>query len=784
MNTLHNIYKSKEGSLDYLLGCNLVLKRSLEKAADLQERYPVLWLLGVLTITLFLSYYAVRIGTDSNFDTLYREDSDTRILGRLVSDEFGQSDRLFILIEIDESINDVTAVRDIREPSVLSATEDLARSIRAESSVSDVLCIADVLRARYGRLPETLEESKEMLALLGDTSSLVSQDYRLLNMIVTVNVETQPGALENLEDAINERIINAPKINGMKTTLTGLPTLLNRIMNLLINDNISTIGIALFFVLIVLSISFRSVRIGIVSVLPVVLVLIWLAGTMSLLGIRITMMIASVGAMMVGLGVDYAIHMTHGYNHAVRRGERNPTHYTVVAVGSALFASFLTTVAGFLAMTAGGSPLSVTQGIVLALGITYAFITSILVLPAILVLQRKLVYSRLDEAIFTIRGEQKTRSNQMLKRVLTWLAVLITRRPYHVLVTVIALTVIAIPGLGLVRMDTSNDNWLPKNDPVWESLDKVGYNFGGVDSQNFLVMIDKNTESGEQAVTDLRDPRVLQSVADIDATLERLKYIDSVDSPADTIKNINEGRIPQTFEQVQRIMAEHPETKQMYNRDYSIMLVALRSNTFTDREQYYEVLGEIEGIRLPTGVTIIPQGGFAEDIELDKTINDSMMLTTLLGFALVFIIASLFFRSIVRGLLAFVPIFFAIAWTIGTMGYVNLPFTVLTTGMLAILMGAGIDYSIHIMHSTERSIKEGMKPNEALRRTITTIGESLFLSTITTMIGFLALTLASLLATKRLGLTLTLGMMFTFFSCVLIVPAILSIVYKTHKVKP
>ena len=60
-------------------------------------------------------------------------------------------------------------------------------------------------------------------------------------------------------------------------------------------------------------------------------------------------------------------------------------------------------------------------------------------------------------------------------------------------------------------------------------------------------------------------------------------------------------------------------------------------------------------------------------------------------------------------------------------------------------------------------------------------GQAISVTTITTVIGFMALSFATLVNTMRLGWTLAVGIGATFFSCMLIVPAVLAIKYRTKK---
>lgn len=733
-------------------------------------------LLLALTFTLYMGYYAIQLETDASFDTMYPADSQAIQLKSLVSSEFGATDTLFVLATIDDSVNDKNRLQDIREPAVIAGLDALARSMLEEQSVSQVFSVAELLKQQYGRLPQTLEESKEMIqGLIQDTSFFVSKDFSAANLIVSVDIPKKLGSIEKTERIIREKIENAQTPLGVKLVLTGEPTLLNRIMNLLINDNLITIGIALIFVTTILWIFFRSPKIAIVAIQPVILTLIWLAGTLVLLGIRINMMTAAVGAMMVGMGIDYSIHMSHGFHENVKRNR--PTSKTVPSIGRALFASAMTTIAGFVALLFGVSPSSQIQGTVLAIGIAYAFLSTLLVLPCLLHIQRRIMYTPFDEVVFKI-GKKRKAQNVLIQKALFRLGKIQSTHPWKIIGFVMVFTILVVPGMTLVYTDTDNSNWIPEGDDVIEALNRVVADFGGTERLNLLIM----SESSE-TIQDMRHPQVLRAVHLLDQSLEELEYINMVSSPTDNIL-LYRNALPNSLENVKNVLQEYPFIAQDFNKDFSIMRITLTSDLFGDPEtdedakHFQEILNEVETISFPKGIAVVPQGSLPQFLELRNNISSDMGKTTLIGFFFVIIIASLFYRSFVVGMLSFIPIIFSIVWAISIMGYIGLPFTILTSGMLAIVMGMGIDFSIHLVHNTKEWLKEGHGIEESIIHSITTTGEAIFVATITTITGFLSLAGASLLVTQRLGYTLALAIGTSFLACMLIVPAVLMIEYR------
>jgi len=755
------------------------------KLARLQQKYPLLIVLILLTVSAFFGYYAVRIETDSSFKVLFNKDSETIKLQELLSNTYGSTDTLFVLAQLDPDSNEKSGIKDIRDPSVMLAMKELARSLEEESSVESTSSLADILLMFYGRLPSDLAESKEMISGLPEfvresyLGAFLSEDLTSQNMLVSVDIASKPGSVAKIEDIVNDKITETPFPLGVKATLTGLPVLINRLMNFIINDNIKTIFLAIAGVFLILWFYFRSYKIAFFSIIPVVLTLVWLSGTMYLLNIRITVMIASVGAMIIGMSVDYAIHLTHAYHEKVKEGEQKAAIRSVRSVGPALFASVVTTIVGFLALVLGATPNSQTQGTVLAFGIAYAFIITIIGLPALMVLQRKYVYTKLDEVVFRIRGKQDVQKKKsIIDRFLYYIARWQARSPVLVILFVVLITLLIIPGFGLVYLDTDDDGWVPDEDPVVQNLVELELQFGGTESMNILFQIDSSAGDFDAgAITDLRDPRVMIPMSRMDRVIEDIDWIDVVESPTNDIRQINNNKVPQELDVIKNLFEDNPGLSEKYSEDYSLAKVTLRFDTI-DRPEFFDLMREVESVSFPKEVKIIPQGGVPEDIELETMLGSDTMRTTGMGFVFVIVVASTLYASIIAGILAFMPIIIAVIWTVGMMGYINLPFTVLTTGMLAILMGLGIDFSIHLMHSIKEKMREFKDIHLALPEALLSTGQAISITTITTVFGFMVLTFATLTNTKRLGWTLALGILATFFACILIVPAVMALQYK------
>ena len=146
---------------------------------------------------------------------------------------------------------------------------------------------------------------------------------------------------------------------------------------------IATVGTFLLLLLFM-----KSFKYSIVTVIPILLVVIWLYGTMYLMDFGLNLVTATIGAISIGVGIDYSIHMTERFREEFTH---NPKKYkallsTVNGTGISLAASAASSIGGFIVMSQAPMPLFSSYGLITAIMIIMAFSASVLVLPSLLMI--------------------------------------------------------------------------------------------------------------------------------------------------------------------------------------------------------------------------------------------------------------------------------------------------------------------------------------------------------------------------------------------------------------
>nr|QNO43666.1 protein-export membrane protein SecF [Methanosarcinales archaeon ANME-2c ERB4]QNO43979.1 protein-export membrane protein SecF [Methanosarcinales archaeon ANME-2c ERB4]QNO50623.1 protein-export membrane protein SecF [Methanosarcinales archaeon ANME-2c ERB4] len=744
-----------------------LIEDTLRKLAAVQEKYPVLILLIVLIFTAVMAFGSLRMELDPSYDSMIPDDAEVIRMQDVVSTEFGSTETMLILVELDPSSDDPHAVSDIRDPRVAEYVEILSDSIASEKNVKAVYSLSYALNlANSGEIPETEKQIGTIIENSERVRMFVNSEYSSTLMFIPVDICGDVDVQEELEHEINRDIADCPKPVGIKTNITGMPSVRNYIMILLSSDLINTIAVSMIFVFIILWYLLKHPITAAISLIPVFLGVIWISGTMGYLGIKLSSMTVGLGAMLVGMGIDYGIHVTHRFFELVKRGEDFALQDSVVSIGTALVASVATTMAGFAALMGGTMPVNRDMGFLLTIGIFYAFMATMIALPPLLAMERKYLYSTFDHLIFKITRDTGVYKESIPQRVLGMVARFQAKAPALVIIIALVFTVMIIPGVSKVRTDFSDENFIPEGSDVMKVMGRAASDYAGMDSITFLVRLNHN-----DCVSDLSDPAVLRSTHVLASLINTIEYVDSVDSVTMEIKDVNDGYLPRTIEMSKKILEEQPQLRSRFNSDYSYMTFEAKGS-FDDSE-VPEFEREIESVRFPDGVDVSLVGMAAKVATLRDSMGKDLGLTAMLGFILVFFIASFIYRSPTAGVLVLLPIVFALVWAFSTMGHIDLPFTPLSTGVLSMVMGVGIDFSIHLYHRIKQELEAGNSIEESVCIAVPSVGDALFASTTTTIVCFMVLTLtAALLVVNRLGATLAIGVGYSFVAAMWMVPAI------------
>ena len=179
--------------------------------------------------------------------------------------------------------------------------------------------------------------------------------------------------------------------SGAFTVLTGGPITRQESLDAISRALQVSLPIAVSVCLLIAAAFMRSIRYGVVVIVPILVVVSWLYAFMFLFGFAINIVTATIGAVSIGIGIDFAIHFAVRYREEL--AERGARAAAVQAAGEgtgvALVASAASSVAGFAVLAFAPMPLFASYGLLTAVMIAMALAASLLVLPGLLMLITK-----------------------------------------------------------------------------------------------------------------------------------------------------------------------------------------------------------------------------------------------------------------------------------------------------------------------------------------------------------------------------------------------------------
>ena len=165
--------------------------------------------------------------------------------------------------------------------------------------------------------------------------------------------------------------------------------------------------------------------------------------------------------------------------------------------------------------------------------------------------------------------------------------------------------------------------------------------------------------------------------------------------------------------------------------------------------------------------------------DINESTLDNLLWLLILSILVVVLVLALAFRSIMMVAAPLLGLTAALVWTYGIRALAGSEFSILEVAVAPVVLGLGIDYSIHLQRAYEKARETSMNPAQAWVRSFSTLRLALTLSVITTAFAFLANFLSPLPPLKSFGLTLALGVVSAFVASTVTVGALHVLVEKT-----
>ena len=635
---------------------------------------------------------------------------------------------------------------------------------------------------------------------------------------------------KHFQDVIDDR---PSDLQNTEMTVTGLTKVLEDISDAIYEDLLKILPYSVLFTILIITLLHRSLKVVVITGTPIVMALAVTFGSSVLMDITLTPMIVATFPILIGLGVDYALHMVnrieevrrkeldkaHDENERRRRQGKAPEEVPDLwdpdfyrqcvlemtrSTGVAVFLSALTTIVGFSVLIA---PQIVTiapirsVGVTLCIGILSTLVFSIILVPTL---------------AWMLRFNKRTNPS-LWKNIGTW--------PVRGFVLILVGAMV-VTSWGVLNLDEMNEpitgsSEAPDGIASLNTLAQYSREFSGGQTSLFIFDAEERTSEAEQNKTlPIRDLPVLDAIDALEYKIDNvdetnttsivtfLKAIPVSISLADGV-SLYEGSLwdllhepcwesndPIECNVWLSLEFTGPEGRQGLRKDMvnaaldtlsgevrSMLLNEQQTKAIVYVTQPYmnlnvagELRDEIDSLLQneppvddKTHASLLT-GGLPVSLDINDGIHDAQTSTTIITLLVLTILLSLVFRSPRLGIYTMIPVAVVILWQPLLMKSGDVNVNIFTAMIGTIVFGIGVDDSIHVMH---RIREEGETPT-GIANAIEETGQTIFETTATTVCGIAAGFIAAFPGLENFFMIMCLLIFCAFITSAFLLPAIIT----------
>ncbi|MFP3907266.1 MAG: efflux RND transporter permease subunit, partial [Acidimicrobiales bacterium] len=623
-------------------------------------------------------------------------------------------------------------------------------------------------------------------------------------VVVNLDADLELGDAAEAELRVGEIVEAMDPPEGLEVEAFGQFILNDRMESGSEGEMSSLLGLSLLLIIGILALQFRTVSDVALGLVGLLASITWMFGIGVLLGPDhlgivgyFTQVSIIVPVLLVGLGVDYSIHLTSRYREERRHGlaaDRSASA-AVRTVGGALVLATCATVLGFLTNVISPLPPMGDFGIFTAVGVISAFVVMGLLIPA----ARNLLDTRQARRGRTPRWTRggSTAEVDPLGRAMAKTSILADRAPKVVIGAALVVTVLAGLAATQIRTSFSQDDFIPEESEIGQLITRIETLFGGDIAESTFVVMEG----------DLADPAVLDAVAAVGADLAEVEYVRVADgaaqvqSPFTVLASLAESE-PELAAQLDELgfsategIADDADVGAMYElgfsaapaqmstvidpgHDLGVLSIATQAgqdNVGELAESITAAVGPLDGAGVETRLT-------SELLVIDDTLQAltasqarGIAFTLVAALALLVSYYGIAERRPVIGAITMVPSVAVVVWVLGTMWLLGYSFNVLTAMVASLGIGIGVPFGIHMTHRFLEDRRRYDTLDEAVRQTLTHTGGAMAGSAATTAAGFGVLVFASLVPIQQFGTIVAITIVYSFLAAVLVQPSCLKL---------
>jgi uncharacterized protein len=738
--------------------------------------------LAILAATAFLATRIGRLQIDSN-PTLWAPQKHVYVeTTNLVEQIFGGRNLAVIGIAPKQG--------DIYQPHVLGkikrmqeALESLPHAVRhnilslAARKVKEVKGSPDGMEARpmMEAIPHTPEEIAKLRAAVAAMpiyiNALVSPDGRAAAVIADFKQDERSPNFIVLNEGLRA-IVAREQDESVDIYLGGLP-IIGEAADRQFMKMPMFFGAALIIVMLVQYWSFRSFQGMLLPMLTGILSVVWSLGLMGLFGVHLDPLNTTTPILVLAVAAGHAIQILKRYYEeygrlrrdgvSPREANREAVIESMVRVGPVMMVAGLIAVITFLSLASTGIPMVQHFGVFAGCGVLATMIIEMTVIPAV---RSLLPPPKKAEA------DRESKPGVLDSFLVTVADNLVSGRARWIVSGGLAVLAIVGAGVSVLRID-NNFRLYFKPDSELRIHDRVlNETFGGTNSIQFLIQTPEPDG--------IKDPRVLQGMAKLQAFLETQADVGKTQSLVDLIKRMNQAMhaddpafhaIPQSRDLVAQYLflytlsGDPQDFENFVDNDFrrATIWTFVKNDSTTHADTIAKNAQAVIANSFPPGVSVQMGGSLPQLIALNDVIVRDKFKNMAQMSLVVFVLGALIMRSFVGGLFVVTPLFAVMLANFGLMGWLRTPLDISAMTTAAMAIGIGADYEIYLLFRFREELARSGSVLAATRQSMLTSGKAILLVAISIVSGYAVLQASEFAFYNQLSNMVTATMLISAF---------------------
>lgn len=610
--------------------------------------------------------------------------------------------------------------------------------------------------------------------------ALVAKDGSATLIVVELADQTRA---QSLYEALLALAGRAPTQGGERVLVAGEGAVSGYLGSYIDADAQRLNPLAAIIITTVLFIAFRTLRGALLPNLIVLATVAAAVGSMAAFGVKFFVITNGLLPVLIGIAVADSIHIFSEYYEQKARSPQLSARELVVNTMASMWrpitVTTLTTQAGFLGLyLASVMPPMTYFGLFAMVGVGAAWLYSVTVLPCWLSLLK-----HKPSPVYR-RQVGPGPSTDGFGRVMSGFGNIVVSHSRAVLLLAVLTTLVGIYGASRLEINESRIRTFQKDEPIVIADREINTRFDGAHSLDILI----ETPAAE----DLFEPENLARIEALQAYLHTLPHVGGSTSVVDYLKQMNRSLtggdakdyvLPADKDLVAQYFllysasADPTDFQEEVDYDYRLASVRVRldSGKYSDEKRVVEAAQTYIDRHFtdPATIRATLSGRVNVDYHWIKRLGDTNWASVGLALVMVWLMASLTFRSLVAGTITVLPVSLTVLLVYAVMAFSGIWLSVSTSMFAAIAIGLGVDFSVHTVERLTVLLRDPhASPEESILRLFPSTGRALLFNFLALMLGFGVLSVSKVVVLQEFGVIVALAVTVSFFASLTLLPAI------------